>query len=55
MTMIDKTNEIRRLHENLYEQSLLFLALRTSPNGGAALAEKRELIMWIYSRIQSLL
>ncbi len=55
MTAMDKTQEIRRLHEKLYEQSLLFLALRTSPNGEATRAETRELIEWIYNRIQNLL
>ena len=55
MTIMDKTQEIKRLHEEMYEQSLLFQALRTSPGGGATLAKTRELILCIYSRIQTLL
>ncbi len=55
MTTIDKTQEIRRLHEEIYEQSLVFLALRTSPDGQEKLAETRGLIMWLYNRIQALL
>ena len=55
MPAADKTQEIRRLHETMYEQSLVFLALRTDPDGDAALAETRELIMRLYSEIQDLI
>ncbi len=55
MLAIDKTQEIRKLHETMYEQSLVFIAMRTSPDCGARLAETRELIMQIYSEIQTLL
>jgi hypothetical protein len=54
MPATDKTQEIRRLHETMYEQSLVFLALRTQPDGDAQIAETRDLIMRIYSEIQTL-
>ena len=50
----DKTQEIRMLHETMYEQSLVFLALRTHPDGDERLAETRELIMRIYNQLQTL-
>ncbi len=55
MMTMEKTQEIRRLHKKMYEQSLIFLALRTSPDGEAALVETRALILWLYSRIKTLL
>lgn len=54
MPVADKTQEIRRLHETMYEQSLVFLALRTYPEGETELAQTRELIMRLYSEIQNL-
>ena len=53
MGTVDDNNEIRRLHERLYEQSLLFQVLRTAPDREAALAKTRDLIVRIYSRISS--
>lgn len=55
MASKDKTQEIRRLHETMYEKSLLFLVLRTSPDCEAKMVETQELIMRIYGRIQGLL
>ena len=46
--------EISKLHESMYEQSLVFLALRTRPGSEAKLAEMRETILRIYNEIQSL-
>lgn len=54
MPVADKTQEIRKLHETMYEQSLVFLALRTSPGGDAELAQTRDLIMRLYSEIQNM-
>jgi hypothetical protein len=54
MTAIDKTQEIEALHEKFYEQSLVFQSLRTAPDSEAALARTRELIVWIFGRIQAL-
>ena len=55
MPEIDKHQEIYELQEAIYEQSLVFLAMRTRPGYEAKLAETRERIMRIYSRIQTLL
>jgi hypothetical protein len=38
----------------MYEQSLVFLALRTLPDGEAQIAQAREMIMRIYNEIQTL-
>ncbi len=54
MIAIDKRKEILELHETIYEQSLVFLALRTRPGCEAKLAETRDRIMRIYRRIQTL-
>jgi hypothetical protein len=53
--MLDKRQEIYELQEAIYEQSLVFLALRTRPGYEAKLAETRERIMRIYFRIQTLI
>lgn len=55
MPTADKTQQIRKLHQTMYEQSLLFLALMTSPDGETKRAETRELIIQLYSKIQDLL
>jgi hypothetical protein len=55
MLAVDKTQEIRKLHETIYEQSLVFLALRTHPDCDAVLAETRELIMRLYREIHDLI
>lgn len=54
MTAMNRIEEIRTLHEKFYEQSLLFLALRTAPDSEAALAKTRELVVSIYNRIRTL-
>jgi hypothetical protein len=54
MPVADMTHEIRKLHETMVEQSLLFLAMRTNPDGDAELAEIRHLIMRLYKEIQDL-
>ncbi len=55
MRGMDKTQEIRRLHQTMYEQSLIFLSLKGSPDCDTSLmVETRELIMRIYGRIQEL-
>jgi hypothetical protein len=54
MPDIDRMQAVSKLHETMYEQSLLYLALRTRPDCEAKLAETRERIIRIYSRIQSL-
>ncbi len=55
MPGMDKTQEIRRLHQTMYEQSLLFLSLKGSPDCDTSLmVETRALIMHIYGRIQEL-
>ena len=45
MPAMDRIQEIRKLHETMYEQSLVFLALRTHPDYVAELAETRERII----------
>jgi hypothetical protein len=55
MPEMDKRKEFVELQEAIYEQSLVFLALRTRPGYEAKLAETRERIMRIYSRIQTLI
>ena len=54
MPGMDKLLEIDRLHESLYEESQLFLVLRTRPDSEAELAETRERITRIYRRIRAL-
>jgi hypothetical protein len=54
MPDLDRKQEIRKLQDEMYEQSLVFLALRNHPDYGARLAETREQIIRIYSRIQTL-
>ncbi len=54
MPDLDRMQEIRMLHDKMYEQSLMFLALRNHPDYGARLAETREQIIRIYCRIQTL-
>jgi hypothetical protein len=54
MPEMSKFQEISKLHETMYEQSLVFLALRTRPGCEAKLAETREKIIRIYYQIQSL-
>ncbi len=49
-----KRIDLRKLHEEMYEQSLLFLALRSYPDCGARLAATREQIIDLYSQIQNL-
>lgn len=51
---IENLKEIGRLHDAIYEQSLVFLALRTRPGSEAQLAEARDRIIQIYSRLQTL-
>ncbi len=51
---MEKTQEIKRLQERFYEQSLLFMALRTSPDH-ITLAEAREMIVRIYEELRTLL
>jgi hypothetical protein len=46
--------DLKRLHEEMYEQSLLFLALRSYPDSGVRLAAARQHIIDLYSRIQNL-
>lgn len=46
--------EIGKLHEKMYEQILLFHALKTRPDCEVELAETRQRIIRIYSRIQAL-
>ncbi len=55
MPDIDMLQDVSKLHETMYEQSLVYLALRTRPGSEASLAETRERIIRLYSRIQSLL
>ena len=55
MVDMDKQEEISRLHETIYEQSLVFLALRTRPGYEAKLAETRERIIQVYRMIQTLI
>lgn len=50
MKDIDNEKEIARLHDAIYEQSLVFLALRTGPGSEARLAETRERIIRICHR-----
>jgi len=54
MPDLDRIQEIRKLQDEMYEQSLVFLALRNHPDYGARLAETRERIIRIYCRIQTL-
>jgi hypothetical protein len=54
MTDIDKLVEINSLHESMYVESLVFLALKTRPGFEAELAETRERIIRIYAIIQAL-
>lgn len=54
MLDIDMVREVSSLHETMYEQSLLYLALRTRPGCEAKLAETRERIIRLYSRLQLL-
>lgn len=54
MLDIDHQKDIGRLYDAIYEQSLVFLALRTRPGAEAQLAEARERIIRIYRRLQSL-
>ncbi len=54
MPDIDMLQAVSELHETMYEQSLVYLALRTRPGCEAKLAETRERIIMIYIRIQSL-
>jgi len=54
MPDIDNRKEIGEIHDAIYEQSLIFLALRTRPGYEAKLAETRERIMSLYSRVQTL-
>jgi hypothetical protein len=55
MVDMDKQEEISKLHESIYEQSLVFLALRTRPGCEVKLAETRDRIMQIYRMIQTLI
>jgi len=54
MPEMDKRMEINELQDAIYEQSLVFLALKTRPGCEAKLAETRERIIRIYHRIQTL-
>jgi len=54
MPDLDRIQGIRKLQDEMYEQSLVFLALRNHPDYGARLAETREKIIRIYCRIQTL-
>ncbi len=54
MPDLDRIQEIRKLQDEMYVQSLVFLALRNHPDYGARLAETREQIIRIYCRIQTL-
>lgn len=54
MLDIDRLQEAGKLQETMYEESLVYLALRTWPGCEAKLAETRERIILIYRRIQSL-
>jgi len=54
MVDMDKQKEISKLHETIYEQSLVFLALRTRPDCEAKLAETRDRILKTYRQIQTL-
>ncbi len=54
MPDLDRIQEIRKLHDKMYEQSLVFLALRTHPDYKAKLVETRERIIQIYGKIQTL-
>ena len=54
MPDLDRVQVIRKLHEKMYEQSLMFLALRNHPDYGAKLSATRERIIRIYCKIQSL-
>ncbi len=53
MPDLDELREIHELYRTLYEQSLLFLAMKTCPGCEAKLAETRERIIRVYNRIQS--
>jgi hypothetical protein len=55
MPEMDKLREITELHDAIYEQSLLFLALRTRPGFEAKLAETQERIMRLYRMVQTLI
>jgi hypothetical protein len=54
MMAADRMQEIRNLHERFVDQCLVFEAIRTAPDSEATLAETREMIMRIYSRIKTL-
>ncbi len=54
MLDIDRQKKIGRLHDAMYEQSLVFLALRTRPGSEAQLAQTRRRIIRIYHRLQSM-
>jgi hypothetical protein len=47
--------EIGELHEKMYEQILLFHALKTRPDRGEELAETRRRIMRMYYRLHGLI
>jgi hypothetical protein len=44
---------IQALHERMYEQSLVFLALKTHPDREARPAETRQRIIQIYRKIRT--
>jgi hypothetical protein len=54
MPDLDRIQEIRTLHDKMYEQSLVFLALKKHPDHWAKLAEARDQIIRIYGKIQTL-
>jgi hypothetical protein len=53
MPDLDELREIHELYRTMYEQSILFLAMRTRPGCEAELAKTRERIIRLYNRIQS--
>jgi len=53
MPDLENLREIQELYRTMYEQSLLFLAMRTRPGCEAKLAETRERVIRLFSRIQS--
>ncbi|MFZ0928375.1 MAG: hypothetical protein WAN11_07230 [Syntrophobacteraceae bacterium] len=53
MPDLENLREIHELHRTMYEQSLLFLAMKTRPGCEVKLAETRERIIRLYNTIQS--
>ncbi|MGO9022165.1 MAG: hypothetical protein ACLQVJ_27830 [Syntrophobacteraceae bacterium] len=53
MPDLENLREIHELYRTIYEQSLLFLAMKTRPGCETKLAETRERIIRLYNTIRS--